>query len=47
MDDDRGYFAPTEDGRALACVLALAVIPTIIAAAPLVYARVLFRLSRR
>lgn len=47
MDDDRGLFAPAEGGRALVGILALAVIPTIITAATLVYARVLFRLAGR
>ncbi|MGX1267243.1 hypothetical protein [Streptomyces phaeoluteigriseus] len=48
MGEDRGLFAPpAEDSRALVGILALAVIPTIITAATLVYARVLFRLARR
>jgi hypothetical protein len=47
LDDDRGLFARAEDSRALVGILALAVIPTIITAATLVYARVLFRLARR
>jgi hypothetical protein len=46
LDDDRGLFAPAEGGRTLVGILALAVIPTIITAATLVYARVLFRLAR-
>ncbi|WP_037680157.1 hypothetical protein [Streptomyces griseus] len=47
LDDDQGTFARAEDGRALVGILALAVIPTIITAATLVYARVLFCLARR
>ncbi|WP_314225600.1 hypothetical protein [Streptomyces zaehneri] len=47
LDDDRGPFVRAEDSRALVGILALAVIPTIVTAAPLVYARVLFRLARR
>ncbi|SES00736.1 hypothetical protein SAMN04487983_102765 [Streptomyces sp. yr375] len=47
LDEDRGLFAPAQGGRALVGILALAVIPTIITAATLVYARVLFRLARR
>ncbi|MGW2620744.1 hypothetical protein [Streptomyces sp. NPDC001500] len=49
-DDDRGLLAGAGDGgegRALVGILALAVIPTIITAATLVYARVLFRLAGR
>ncbi|WP_328433242.1 hypothetical protein [Streptomyces sp. NBC_00425] len=45
--DGRGSLARAEDSRALVGILALAVIPTIIATATLVYARVLFRLARR
>ncbi|MEU9669660.1 hypothetical protein AB0E25_29575 [Streptomyces bobili] len=47
VDDDRGRFESTEDSRALVGILALAVIPTIITTATLVYARVLFRLARQ
>ncbi|WP_405965698.1 hypothetical protein OG713_43275 [Streptomyces sp. NBC_00723] len=47
MHEDRGLFARAEDSRPLVGILALAVIPTIVAAATLVYARVLFRLARR
>ncbi|WP_369193257.1 hypothetical protein [Streptomyces djakartensis] len=47
LDDDRGRFEPAGGGRALVGILALAVIPTIITAATLVYARVLFRLASR
>ncbi|MEV5898375.1 hypothetical protein [Streptomyces sp. NPDC052127] len=47
MPEDRGLFARAEDSRPLVGILALAVIPTIVAAATLVYARVLFRLARR
>ncbi|MFH9015590.1 hypothetical protein ACH4C6_29995 [Streptomyces sp. NPDC017943] len=47
LDDDRGHFTPTGSSRALVGILALAVIPTIITAATLVYARVLFRLAGR
>jgi hypothetical protein len=45
--EERGLFARAEDVRVLVGILALAIIPTIIAAATLVYARVLFRLGRR
>ncbi|MFF9624859.1 hypothetical protein [Streptomyces griseosporeus] len=45
LDGDRGLSA--ESGRALVGILALAVIPTIITAATLGYARVLFRLASR
>ncbi|MEU3278643.1 hypothetical protein [Streptomyces antibioticus] len=47
LDDDRGFYEPTDDSRALVGILALAVIPTIITVATLTYARVLFRLARR
>ncbi|MFI0090899.1 hypothetical protein [Streptomyces bobili] len=47
MDDNRGRFERIEDSRAPVGILALAVIPTIITTATLVYARVLFRLARR
>ncbi|MFB8243986.1 hypothetical protein ACFC5X_02840 [Streptomyces sp. NPDC055952] len=47
LDDDRGRFEPAGGARALVGILALAVIPTIITAATLVYARVLFRLASR
>ncbi|WP_143070845.1 hypothetical protein [Streptomyces malaysiense] len=47
LDEDRGFPGPAEGGRELAGILALAVVPTIITAATLVYARVLFRLARR
>ncbi|MFF3501545.1 hypothetical protein [Streptomyces sp. NPDC003247] len=47
LDDNRGFYARAEDSRALVGILALAIIPTILTAATLVYARVLFRLARR
>jgi hypothetical protein len=46
MDDDQGLGTRTEDSDSLVGILALAVIPTIIAAATIVYAQVLFRLAR-
>ncbi|MCF4135782.1 hypothetical protein L1856_00860 [Streptomyces sp. Tue 6430] len=46
-DDDQGYGTQGEDGNALVGILALAVVPTIIAAATIVYAQVLFRLARQ
>ncbi|SMF78377.1 hypothetical protein [Streptomyces sp. Amel2xC10] len=47
LDDDRGFYEPADDSRALVGILALAVIPTIITVATLTYAWVLFRLARR
>ncbi|WP_189718324.1 hypothetical protein [Streptomyces phaeofaciens] len=47
LDNDREHLAGPEDGRTLVGILALAVIPTIITAATLTYARVLFRLARQ
>ncbi|MEH0549036.1 hypothetical protein QA802_40030 [Streptomyces sp. B21-105] len=47
VDKDRGLPPRAEDVRALVGILALAVIPTLIATATVVYAQVLFRLARR
>jgi hypothetical protein len=46
-DDDQGFGRHSEDGRTLVGILALAVVPTITAAATTVYAQVLFRLARQ
>ncbi|MGW0184617.1 hypothetical protein ACWDV7_02500 [Streptomyces sp. NPDC003362] len=46
-DEDQEVGGYTDDSYALVGVLALAVIPTIIAAATAVYSRVLFRLARQ
>ncbi|MDF3140491.1 MULTISPECIES: hypothetical protein [unclassified Streptomyces] len=47
MDNDEGFGRHAEDSRALVGILALAVIPTIIAATTTVYSQVLFRLARQ
>ncbi|WP_405588264.1 hypothetical protein [Streptomyces sp. NBC_01092] len=47
MDDDQGLGGDADGGHALVGILALAVIPTIIAAMTMVYAQVLFRLARQ
>ncbi|AWT47305.1 MULTISPECIES: hypothetical protein [Streptomyces] len=47
MANDVAFGAGREDVIALVGILALAVIPTIIAAATIVYAQVLFRLARQ
>jgi hypothetical protein len=46
VDDDQGFGRQAEDSHALVGILALAVIPAIIAATTTVYAQVLFRLAR-
>jgi hypothetical protein len=46
-DNEQRLGTQAEDINALVGILALAVIPTIIAAATIVYAQVLFRLARR
>lgn len=47
MDDDQGLDGDANSSHALVGILALAVIPTIIAATTMVYAQVLFRLARQ
>jgi heme/copper-type cytochrome/quinol oxidase subunit 2 len=46
-DNDQEFGRHTDDGHTLVGILALAVIPTIIAAATAVYSRVMFRLARQ
>ncbi|MGX1128038.1 heme/copper-type cytochrome/quinol oxidase subunit 2 [Streptomyces glaucescens] len=47
MDNDQEFGRHPDDSHTLVGILALAVIPTIIAAATAVYSRVLFRLARQ
>ncbi|MFJ3140260.1 hypothetical protein ACIPK5_30765 [Streptomyces sp. NPDC086843] len=46
-NDDQGFGRQGEDSHALVGILALAVVPTIIAAATTAYAQVMFRLARQ
>ena len=47
MNNDQEFGSHTDDSHALVGILALAVIPTIIAATTIVYAQVMFRLARQ